>query len=59
MQHTFNSPAYNKISGGNLNKPLSQLICPQCESIDVERDKEGSDHPGQFACVTCNHTFLA
>lgn len=53
------SDRYREIDTKNRNAPLLALVCPQCESTDVYRDKELSDHPGVFSCRRCTHTFCA
>lgn len=51
---------YEEIQARNLNKPMSQLVCPRCEGTNIEQDKEyGSDHPGVFGCKDCFECFCA
>lgn len=52
------SSKYQQIDHDNLNKPMSELICPKCEAKDAKRD-DSTDHPGCFECDVCHHGFMA
>jgi len=58
----MNSPEsdrYKEIDRDNLNKPVSELRCPRCESAHIQHDREISEHPGVFFCGDCYHTLMA
>jgi transposase-like protein len=53
------SERYREINRTNMNKPVPELVCPRCESRNVVRGRETSDHPGCFACRDCAEMFWA
>lgn len=55
----LNSPRYRELDRQNLNKPLAEIVCPRCESREIQQDREMTDHPGIFECRACWHSFCA
>ena len=54
------SERYRQLDKANMNRPISELICPRCEAKgQAENDREISEPPGVFFCKTCSHSYCA